>query len=166
MARVYLGLGTNLGNKEQNLRDVVQKIGEWIGKIISLSAFYITSPWGFTSKNNFLNTALCADSSLLPLEILKETQIIEYKMGRISKSADKVYQDRLIDIDLLLYDNLIMNTKTLILPHPLMIERAFVMKPLAEIAPKIIHPILGKTIEDIFHSIKQPPPKEVDLVKK
>jgi 2-amino-4-hydroxy-6-hydroxymethyldihydropteridine diphosphokinase len=154
MARVYLGLGTNLGNKGQNLHNAVQKIEERIGKVISLSAFYITPPWGFTSENDFLNAALCADSSLLPLEILKETQVIEYEMGRMSKSTGKIYHDRLIDIDLLLYDNLIMKTEGLTLPHPLMTERVFVMKPLSEIAPRIIHPILGKTIEDILHLIK------------
>ncbi|KAA6322144.1 2-amino-4-hydroxy-6-hydroxymethyldihydropteridine diphosphokinase [termite gut metagenome] len=153
MARVYLGLGANLGNKEQSLRNAVQKIEEQIGKVISLSAFYITPPWGFTSENDFLNAALCADSSLLPLEILKETQSIEYEMGRMSKSTDKAYHDRLIDIDLLLYDNLIMKTEELILPHPLMTERVFVMKPLAEIASQLIHPVLGKTIEDSFHFV-------------
>ncbi|KAA6342022.1 2-amino-4-hydroxy-6-hydroxymethyldihydropteridine diphosphokinase [termite gut metagenome] len=154
MARVYLGLGSNLGNKEQNLHHAVQKIEERIGKVISLSAFYITPPWGFTSENDFLNAALCTDSSLLPLDILKETQVIEYEMGRTNKSTGKVYHDRLIDIDLLLYDNLIIKTEELILPHPLMTERVFVMKPLAEIAPQIIHPILGRSIEDILHLIK------------
>jgi 2-amino-4-hydroxy-6-hydroxymethyldihydropteridine diphosphokinase len=154
MAQVYLGLGTNLGNKEQNLHDAVQKIEKRVGKIVSLSAFYTTLPWGFASENNFLNATLCMDSSLSPPEILRETQTIEHEMGRMNKSTDRVYYDRLIDIDLLLYDNLIMETEELILPHPLMTERVFVMKPLVEIAPEMIHPILGKTMKEIWLSIK------------
>ena len=99
---VYLGLGTNLGNKEQNLRMSVQKIEERIGKIVSLSAFYVTAPWGFASDNSFLNAVVCLETPLRPLEVLKETQAIERELGRTSKSMGGVYSDRLIDIDLLL----------------------------------------------------------------
>ena len=153
---VYLGLGTNLGNKEQNLRMSVQKIEERIGKIVSLSAFYVTAPWGFASDNSFLHAVVCVETPLRPLEVLKETQAIERELGRTSKSMGGVYSDRLIDIDLLLYGDTIMDEEGLILPHPLMVERRFVMEPLAEIAPDVMHPVLHKTMKELFTSSFSP----------
>ena len=157
MAKVYVGLGTNLGDKEQNLRDAVQKIEEQIGKVVSLSAFYVTAPWGFVSENSFLNAAACVETDLSPLDVLQETQSIERELGRTKKSANGVYSDRLIDIDLLLYENLVLSVTSpsgaeLNLPHPLMTERDFVMKPLAEIAPNLVHPVLGKTMRELISS--------------
>ena len=157
MAKVYLGLGTNLGDKEQNLRDAVQKIEEQVGKIVSLSAFYVTAPWGFSSDNSFLNAAVCVETKLSPLEVLQETQMIEKELGRTQKSVNRMYSDRLIDIDLLLYEDLVLSVISasgveLTLPHPLMTERDFVMKPLAEIAPGLVHPVLGKTIKQLTSS--------------
>lgn len=149
----YFGLGTNLGDKAQNLRLAVQHIEERIGKIVSLSAFYATAPWGFASDNAFLNAAACAETSLFPLEILSITQHVEWEMGRTHKSVDGVYNDRVIDVDLLLYDDLILDTPILKLPHPLMQERLFVMEPLAEIAPDVIHPVSGKTLRDIYREL-------------
>ncbi len=153
---VYLGLGTNLGNKEQNLRMAVQKIEERIGEIVSLSAFYVTAPWGFASDNSFLNAVVCVETSLRPLEVLKETQAIERELGRTRKSIDGAYSDRLIDIDLLLYSDTIMDEEGLTLPHPLMTERRFVMEPLAEIAPDVMHPVLHKTMKELFTSSFSP----------
>ena len=150
---VYFGLGTNLGDKEQNLRLAVQHIEERIGKVVSLSAFYATAPWGFASDNAFLNAVVCVETSLSPLEILSVTQSIEKEMGRTHKSVNGVYSDRVIDIDLLLYDDLILDTPTLKLPHPLMQERRFVMEPLAEIAPDVMHPVLGKTLGNIYRDL-------------
>ena len=109
MAKVYISLGTNLGDKEQNLRTAVQKIEEQVGKVISLSAFYITAPWGFDSEHSFLNAAACVETELSPLEVLQKTQEIERELGRTHKSVGGVYSDRLIDIDLLLYDDLILS---------------------------------------------------------
>ena len=157
MAKVYLGLGTNLGDKEQNLRDAVQKIEEQVGKIVSLSAFYVTAPWGFSSDNSFLNAAVCVETKLSPLEVLQETQMIEKELGRTQKSVNRMYSDRLIDIDLLLYEDLVLSVISasgveLPLPHPLMTERDFVMKPLAEIAPGLVHPVLGKTMKELTSS--------------
>ena len=157
MAKVYLGLGTNLGDKEQNLRDAVQKIEEQVGKIVSLSAFYVTAPWGFSSDNSFLNAAVCVDTELAPMEVLQETQMIEKELGRTQKSVNRMYSDRLIDIDLLLYEDLVLSVISasgveLTLPHPLMTERDFVMKPLAEIAPGLVHPVLGKTMKELTSS--------------
>ncbi|WP_294608374.1 2-amino-4-hydroxy-6-hydroxymethyldihydropteridine diphosphokinase [uncultured Bacteroides sp.] len=150
---VYFGLGTNLGDKEQNLRLAVQHMEERIGKIVSLSAFYATAPWGFASDNAFLNAAVCAETSLPALEVLSITQAIEREMGRTHKSVNGVYGDRVIDVDLLLYGNLVLDTPTLKLPHPLMQKRRFVMEPLAEIAPDVMHPVLGKTLGNIFHDM-------------
>ena len=109
MAKVYLGLGTNLGDKEQNLRDAVQKIEEQVGNVVSLSAFYVTAPWGFASENSFLNAAACVETELSPLEVLQETQMIERELGRTKKSVNGIYSDRLIDIDLLLYEDLVLS---------------------------------------------------------
>lgn len=147
--KVYLGLGTNLGDKEANLHAAVQKINERIGEITSLSAFYVTAPWGFSSDHSFLNAACCVESELPPLDLLKETQAIERELGRMKKSVDGNYSDRLIDIDLLLYGDLILRTPELEIPHPLMTERRFVMEPLAEIAPDVVHPVLGKRLGEL-----------------
>jgi 2-amino-4-hydroxy-6-hydroxymethyldihydropteridine diphosphokinase len=147
--KVYLGLGTNLGDKEAHLHAAVQKINERVGKVISLSAFYVTAPWGFSSENSFLNAACCIESELPPLEILKETQAIERELGRMKKSVGGNYSDRLIDIDILLYGDLILHTPELELPHPLMTERRFVMEPLIEIAPDVVHPVLGKVLKEL-----------------
>ena len=157
MAKVYVGLGTNLGDKEQNLRDAVQKIEEQIGKVVSLSAFYVTAPWGVVSENSFLNAAACVETELPPLDVLRETQLIERELGRTKKSVNGVYSDRLIDIDLLLYEDLVLSVTSpsgveLNLPHPLMTERDFVMKPLAEIAPDLVHPVWGKTMRELISS--------------
>lgn len=157
MAKVYVGLGTNLGDKEQNLRDAVQKIEEQIGKVVSLSAFYVTAPWGFTSENSFLNAAACVETELSPLDVLQKTQTIERELGRMKKSINGAYSDRLIDIDLLMYEDLVLSVTSptgaeLNLPHPLMTERDFVMKPLAEIAPELVHPVLGKTMRELISS--------------
>lgn len=150
MVNVYLGLGTNLGDKEQHLRNAVAKIEERIGKVISLSAFYATAPWGFSSDNAFLNAVVCVESGLLPLEVLSETQAIERELGRTAKSVAGAYADRVIDIDLLLYGDTVLAIDGLTLPHPLMAERRFVMEPLAEIAPEVVHPILGQTMKELF----------------
>ena len=134
MAIAYLALGTNIGNKRRNMITAAALLAERVGDVLALSGFYETEPWGFQSENTFLNAALQLDTSLSPLELLKATQEIEIEMGRTQKS-NGAYHDRIIDIDILLYDNLVLQTPELTLPHPLMHERLFVMEPLAEIAP-------------------------------
>lgn len=150
MATVYLGLGTNLGNKEKNLNLAVEKIKEKIGEVTSLSSFLETAPWGFESENGFLNAALCVETKLSPLRLLSVLKEIELEMGRTSKSVNQVYTDRIIDIDILLYDNLIINEENLVIPHPLMTERDFVMKPLSEIAGEVVHPVYRKKLKNII----------------
>ncbi len=148
MAKVYLGLGTNLGDKTENLKAAVKRINEEIGKVTSLSSFYETAPWGFESEHSFLNAAACVQTDLSPMEVLALTLRIERELGRTHKSVGGVYSDRLIDIDLLMYDQLVLNTPTLVLPHPLMTERDFVMKPLKEIAENVRNPLTGKKLFD------------------
>ena len=157
MATVYLGLGTNLGDKEANLRTAIYKLQERIGKQVSLSSFYETAPWGFESDHSFLNAAIGLETSLSPIEILHITQEIEKELGRTKKSVNGSYSDRLIDIDILLYDTLVLQTPELTIPHPLMTERDFVMKPLIEIAGNVIHPTLQKTLSE-HHGRHRPRP--------
>ena len=145
MAIAYLALGTNIGNKRRNMITAAALLAERVGDVLALSGFYETEPWGFQSEYTFLNAALQLDTSLSPLELLKATQEIEIEMGRTQKS-NGAYHDRIIDIDILLYDNLVLQTPELTLPHPLMHERLFVMEPLAEIAPNVIHPVFKKPV--------------------
>ncbi|WP_278630839.1 2-amino-4-hydroxy-6-hydroxymethyldihydropteridine diphosphokinase [Parabacteroides goldsteinii] len=145
MAIAYLALGTNIGNKRRNMITAAALLAERVGDVLALSGFYETEPWGFQSENTFLNAALQLDTSLSPLELLKATQEIEIEMGRTQKS-NGAYHDRIIDIDILLYDNLVLQTPELTLPHPLMHERLFVMESLAEIAPNVIHPVFKKPV--------------------
>ena len=149
MAKVFLGLGTNLGDKRNNLLTAVNHIEEKIGKVTSLSSFYETEPWGFKSDNSFLNAALCVETPLEPVAILHIIKEIEVEMGRTQKSVNKVYADRPIDIDILLYDDMIIKSEELTIPHSLITERDFVMKPLVEIAGDTVHPLLGKKLLEI-----------------
>ena len=136
---VYLSLGTNLGDKEQNLLTAIAEIGRRIGPIMAQSAFLATEPWGFESENTFLNAAIRIETNLSPIALLDETQQIERDMGRTQKSSANCqrstvnYQDRIIDIDILLYDDLHIDTPRLTIPHPLMQQRDFVLIPLKEI---------------------------------
>lgn len=131
---VYLSLGTNLGDRRKNIAEAIDRIEELVGDVVRRSALYDTEPWGFSSANRFLNAAVCVETKLSPRQLLKATQRIEREMGREEKSVGGVYHDRLIDIDILLYGNQHINEPDLVVPHPLMKEREFVMVPLREIA--------------------------------
>lgn len=148
MAIAYLGLGTNVGNKRRNMITAAALLAERVGDILALSGFYETEPWGFESENFFLNAAVKLKTSFSPLEVLQITQQIEKELGRTEKS-NGVYHDRIIDIDILLYEDEVLQIPKLTLPHPLMHERKFVMDPLAEIAPFVVHPVLKERIIDL-----------------
>lgn len=146
---VFLSLGSNLGDRGENLQKALADIEDKIGKVIATSSFYVTEPVGFESENDFLNAVCEVRTKLQPSEILEISQSIEKDMGRSEKSENKVYLDRIIDIDLLLYDDEILKSPDLILPHPHLHERLFVLQPLAEIAGEFMHPVLHKTINQI-----------------
>ncbi len=131
--QVYLGLGSNLGDKEWNLSEAIRLIGEKVGEVLRQSSFIETEPWGFESENRFLNAVILCQTTKTPREVLEITQQIERDMGRRQKSVSIGYADRPIDIDILLYDNLTIDEPDLKIPHPLMHERDFVMRPLEEI---------------------------------
>ena len=130
---VYLGLGSNLGNREETLCRAVERIGELVGSVERRSALYVTEPWGFVSANAFVNAAVCCRTALSPRGVLEATQSIERELGRERKSVAGHYADRTIDIDILLYDDISVDEPDLKIPHPLMRERDFVMRPLGEI---------------------------------
>ena len=131
---VYLGLGSNLGDRAENLEEAIRRIEASVGVVSRRSSFHATRPWGFDSENQFLNAAVCCLTPLSPRSLLEATQRIERGMGRTVKS-DGQYHDRIIDIDILLYDDMTVDDDDLKIPHPLMGEREFVIKPLAEIMP-------------------------------
>lgn len=137
MATLYLSLGTNLGNRQKNIETALALIDQRVGTVMAQSSIIETEPWGFESSNRFLNMAVKVLTELKPIEVLETTQAIEREMGRTSKSDAGGYKDRIIDIDILLYDDLVIDTPRLTIPHPHMYERRFVMEPLTEIAPHL-----------------------------
>lgn len=146
MHHVYLGLGSNIGNRQQCIADAIRLISERVGTVLRQSSLIETEPWGFLSDNQFLNGVILCETSLTPRQVLKVTQQIERELGRhkivnrirealgsSKKSVNRKYNDRPIDIDILLYDDLMVDEPDLKIPHPLMHERDFVMIPLNEI---------------------------------
>ena len=134
---VYLALGSNMGDRQAYLQRAVNEIEKQVGHVVRQSAFHVTKPVGFDSENLFVNAALCCVTSLTPHELLSVTQRIERKLGRRRKSKNGIYHDRVIDIDILFYDDITVNEPDLIIPHPRMYERSFVMIPLKEILENI-----------------------------
>lgn len=128
-----MSLGANLGDRETNIKLAIKQISELIGPVVRQSALLETAPWGFNSTNTFINAAVCSQTSLSPREVLKAIQDIERALGRTQKSTDGQYHDRPIDIDILLYDDLHVNEPDLVIPHPHMNKRQFVLQPLGEI---------------------------------
>lgn len=133
MHTAYLALGSNIGNKHLNIMHAAGLIATRIGKIKKLSELHETEPWGFSSENMFVNAAVCIETDMSPRELLTATKDIEKKLGRNSKSSDGEYNDRIIDIDILIYDDITVDEPDLKIPHPLMTKRDFVMIPLSEI---------------------------------
>jgi len=126
-----------LGNKEENLKKALDLLSQKIGDIIAVSSFYTSEPQGFISENSFLNAAVSMHTKLSPFALLDETQKIERQLGRKQKTR-KAYTDRIIDIDILFYDDLTLNTPELTIPHPHIAEREFVLVPLSEIASELV----------------------------
>jgi 2-amino-4-hydroxy-6-hydroxymethyldihydropteridine diphosphokinase len=148
MKIVYLGIGTNLGKREENLKQAVARIGKDIGPVLKSSSIYETAPWGFESNDEFLNMVVQVETKLIPSGLLGRVLMIESLLGRIRE--EKRYSSRLIDIDILLYDDLIVEEESLTIPHPLLHKRKFVMVPLCEIASDVIHPVLKMSMAQLL----------------
>lgn len=142
----YVALGSNLGDKEANLRRALELLIERGVEIVKTSTFISTEPYGVTDQPQFLNGVCEVRTSLEPLELLHTLLDIEQEMGRVRL---RHWGERNIDLDLLLYEDVVMDTPQLKLPHPDMQNRDFVLLPLAEIAPELVHPTLQKTISEL-----------------
>ena len=143
--RVYLSLGSNLGDREALLQRAIKEIAKHIGPVVAQSDFVETEPWGFQSPHHFLNACIAVETKLTPQDLLHETQAIERLLGRTTKTHDGVYTDRPIDIDILLYGHLRLETEELTLPHPRMLQRPFVIEPLRQIAPRVVADLVADT---------------------
>lgn len=152
--KVYLSLGSNLGDKHEYLRLAVELLSERAGQVLKVSNNYETEPDGFVSENNFVNIAICLETELEPLALLEVCEGIEKELGRERKSVNLNYSDRVIDIDILYFNNMQLATERLTLPHPRMHKRQFVLEPLAEIAPRLKHPITGMSTAKMLKQIK------------
>ncbi len=152
MEKVFLGLGTNLGDREANLRRAVESIIENIGPVVRSSSVYETEPWGFRTRDLFLNMVAEVETKLKPSGLLGRMLMIEANMGRLR--SGKGYSSRIIDLDILLYGEEIMDSKSIVIPHPKLHERRFVLVPLCEIAPDLIHPVLKKDIKTLLKECK------------
>jgi 2-amino-4-hydroxy-6-hydroxymethyldihydropteridine diphosphokinase len=152
MKMVFLGLGTNMGNRAENLSKAVECIEFEIGRVLKTSSVYETEPWGFHSEEQFLNMVVKVETKLGPAELLTKILSIEAFLGR--KRKEKQYVSRIIDIDILLYEDQIIDDGNLKIPHPLMHERRFVLEPLCEIEPDLVHPVLRKSIRDLLSVCK------------
>lgn len=142
---VFFSLGSNLGDREENILLAIERLGEVVGEVVRQSTLYYTEPWGFVSDNQFVNAAVCCTTKLSPQQVLRRTQQIERELGKHNDHAtlrdesfgedNPIYRDRPIDIDILLYDHIVVDEPDLQIPHPQMREREFVMQPLSEILP-------------------------------
>ena len=148
---IILGIGGNRGDRLSNLEKARIKISERIGEITSYSRVIESEPWGFSSENWFLNQVLVVESSLSPDMMLRECLELEASMGR---KRTKVYTDRTIDIDILFFGDRIINSESLVIPHPRLHERLFVLMPLAELRPGLSHPVFGITVSDLLFACK------------
>ncbi|HEX6289156.1 MAG TPA: 2-amino-4-hydroxy-6-hydroxymethyldihydropteridine diphosphokinase [Herpetosiphonaceae bacterium] len=150
--QVYLGLGANLGDRAATLRAARARLAPSF-TVLGCSSLYQTPPWGVTDQPPFLNAVCYGQTALAPAELLTFLKALERDLGRI---ATRRWGPRAIDLDILLFDDLILQTPTLTIPHPLLHERPFVLIPLRELAPDLRHPALGTTIADLAQALPEP----------
>jgi 2-amino-4-hydroxy-6-hydroxymethyldihydropteridine diphosphokinase len=147
---IYLGLGSNLGNRQENLDQALKLLAQRM-RLGKVSSIYDTEPIGNVNQPRFLNMACEAFTRLSPEGLLALVKGIEQKLGRYSRSGEP----RIIDIDVLLFGDQVVNTRDLVIPHPQIAERSFVLVPLSEIAPDVVHPVTKKTIKEMNQAIKE-----------
>jgi len=145
---LILSTGSNLGNRIDNLHLAANKIGQLLGPVLQSSSVYESKAWGYNSEHSFYNQCLEVSTSIEPMECMKRILEIEAGMGR--KRGVPMYTDRIIDIDIVFFDDLILNTNGLRIPHEKLTERRFVLLPLAEILPGLLHPVFLKTVRDLL----------------
>ena len=148
MSKVYLSIGSNKGNRSVLINKAIDEIEKKVGIIISRSSIYQSKSWGFDS-NDFYNLCLLIDTDIMPKSLLINLKKIEKSMGR--EDVDGSYSDRLIDIDILFYDNITTDLEDLKIPHPKIEIRKFVLVPMLEIADDYVHPILNKTVKELYY---------------
>ncbi len=148
--KVYISLGSNLGDKISNIKKAIELINNNSGNVISIAPLYSSEPWGFESTENFLNTAIEIETKLNPFELIKTLQIIEKELGRI-KNDDLTYSNRTIDLDIVFFNSKIINNKILKIPHPHLYNRRFVLLPLSQIAHDFIDPLTNKSIHKLLN---------------
>ncbi|MBT3189097.1 MAG: 2-amino-4-hydroxy-6-hydroxymethyldihydropteridine diphosphokinase [Anaerolineae bacterium] len=149
MKTTYIALGTNLGDRLANLRSAIESFAPEL-RVTRESTIYETPPWGFTDQPAFLNMVIEAETNLDPRALLVYLKKKEDELGRVKNFRNG---PRLIDLDILFYDDLIMNEENLIIPHPRLHQRAFVLMPLADIAPELEHPLIEKTIIELLQDV-------------
>ena len=150
MHKVIIAIGTNLGDKKENIKKAIEKIQENKIKVVKVSSIYETAPYGYTNQPAFLNCVLLGETALSPEELLKTLLTIEKEMGRVRKIH---WGPRIIDLDIIFYDDLVINKPFLKIPHPDMQNREFVLKPIAEIAPCFVHPVFCKTVKTLYEEL-------------
>jgi len=155
MKKVYISLGSNLGNRIETIEKAYDLINLTCGRIVKQSSFYKTPPWGFASNQEFINTVIELETDVDVVQLLHNLKEIEKIMGRNPRKEATIYEDRLIDLDIIDYDQIVFNNEYLNVPHDKMHLRNFVVLPLAEIAPDWVHPITYKTIAYIQESFNE-----------
>jgi 2-amino-4-hydroxy-6-hydroxymethyldihydropteridine diphosphokinase len=148
MNKTYLSLGSNRGDRMVNLERAIKLLGEWAGNIMLVSSLYETPPWRMADETNFLNQVLLMETKLDATELMDIIIQIELIMGRVRTTTG--YEPRTIDIDILFYNEQIINNGRLTIPHPLIQLRRFILHPLNEIAPEFVHPVLKKSIGQLL----------------